>query len=66
MNEALNRLSLLKRHNGTDAAELDAVYESIKNDQRFREFHVQYSILFANFLIRRPFFFQLEEYAPNF
>ena len=64
MNEALNRLSLLKRHNGTDAAELDAVYESIKNDQRFREFHVQYSILFLRFFW--PFFFQLKEYAANF
>ena len=39
MNEALNRLSLLKRHNGTDAAELETVYESIKNDQRIRDFH---------------------------
>ena len=56
MNEALNRLSLLKRHNGTDAVELDAVYESIKNDQRFREFYVQYSILFCEFSDKKAFF----------
>ena len=33
MDESLAKLSLLQRHNGTDAAELDAIYECISADQ---------------------------------
>ena len=33
MDESLAKLSLLQRHNGTDAAELDAIYECILADQ---------------------------------
>jgi len=32
MDESLARLALLKRHNGTDAAELDAIYECVMAD----------------------------------